>query len=336
MTKSHPPPCFPVLAVIGPEASAVASQAIQRAISFIKPSTAAMLVVWGEDARQIAPNAGCRRMLAARVGRDKWESALQTLVAEILVDFDIPYVGDGRERRLGLPVAGGVFQIEAHASPICDGPSKPEGTLITLIERSREHDDVRDRTAQRDAEFRFRNIFTSLRSVVSGSCMTAESVEDVEMHLTGRVDALARIHSKLMRRQGTIGLDELIRDELAAAGGLLLNVSVDGPSCQLSPATSEALGLALHELTTNSIKFGSLGAPPAFLAISWGMEKPGGSLVIDWQETGVAVISAGPRRRGFGFSIIEDALAYDLNAAVDLAFAPGGFRCRISIPQPSL
>jgi two-component system, chemotaxis family, CheB/CheR fusion protein len=103
----------------------------------------------------------------------------------------------------------------------------------------------------------------------------------------------------------------------------------------LHPAAVEPLGLALHELATNAIKYGALGDPDRSLCVRWQLDEPGSTLTLEWIETGVSVLATAPRKRGFGFAFLEQALAYELNAQVDLKLAPGGLRCSIVMPVPA-
>jgi two-component sensor histidine kinase len=95
--------------------------------------------------------------------------------------------------------------------------------------------------------------------------------------------------------------------------------------------------MALHELATNAVKYGALGAAGGRLSISWTV-APGEDgtpwLHIDWHETGVAMPPAGtaPLGSGEGRELIERALPYQLGAQTSFALGADGVRCRIAIP----
>jgi two-component system CheB/CheR fusion protein len=55
-------------------------------------------------------------------------------------------------------------------------------------------------------------------------------------------------------------------------------------------------------------------------------------LRLEWVESGVPVLSAAPRVRGFGHELIERLLPYELSAKTSVDFQPGGFRCALAIP----
>jgi two-component sensor histidine kinase len=103
----------------------------------------------------------------------------------------------------------------------------------------------------------------------------------------------------------------------------------------LDSRTAESIGLAIHELTTNAIKYGALKIPGATLTISWvTKEDQDGArrLTLTWMEQGVPAVPMQPAREGFGRELIEEALPYRLGAETRLEFRGGGVRCTISVP----
>jgi two-component sensor histidine kinase len=109
---------------------------------------------------------------------------------------------------------------------------------------------------------------------------------------------------------------------------------MDGPAVPLPAGAAQALGLALHELATNAVKYGALAQPAGRLAITWRIEPRDGErrAVLDWKESGVAMPPAGQQRRyGYGRELIERALPYQLGAETSLRFEPDGVRCTMSV-----
>jgi two-component sensor histidine kinase len=93
--------------------------------------------------------------------------------------------------------------------------------------------------------------------------------------------------------------------------------------------------MALHELTTNAVKYGALGRKNARLNISWRVRAESGSpwIFVDWKESGVeAAASNGPRGIGNGRRLIEDALPYQFGARTSFVIEPDGVRCTIALP----
>ena len=93
------------------------------------------------------------------------------------------------------------------------------------------------------------------------------------------------------------------------------------------------MGLAIHELTTNAVKFGALSSGGTII-IKWslGGSKIAPMLHFGWKEAGVSLLSAAPRPQGFGQDLIEQAIPYQLGATTSFEFKPGGLECAIEVP----
>ena len=96
------------------------------------------------------------------------------------------------------------------------------------------------------------------------------------------------------------------------------------------------MALAIHELSTNAAKYGSLSVPGGKLGVTWRVvgDDISQSLEIVWLETGGPSVTT-PSRRGFGTKLIEVSLVRGLSATVDRAFAQTGVRCSIAVPLVS-
>ncbi len=112
-------------------------------------------------------------------------------------------------------------------------------------------------------------------------------------------------------------------------------LSIEGPDISLPADTAETMGLAIHELTTNALKYGALRHPAGRLSIAWAIELKSNSkceLIVKWDETGVPAMPVPPVRQGFGTELIREALPYGLGARTRLEFRGGGVLCVITLP----
>ena len=94
------------------------------------------------------------------------------------------------------------------------------------------------------------------------------------------------------------------------------------------------MALAVHELTTNAVKYGALCEPAGRLDVAWRLidTSAGQRLSLEWREAGVRALDSQPHRNGFGRELIERGLPYELGATTALEFAPGGVRALIEVP----
>lgn len=189
-----------------------------------------------------------------------------------------------------------------------------------------------------ELQHRVRNILAVVRSVFNRTVDAGGAIEDITEHFVGRLDSLARTQVVVTQNaSGRVDLENLVRDELLSVGASdPQKVSLSGPEVVLNAKTAESIGLAVHELTTNALKYGALKVDGATLAIDWNIDQKGGAngrnLSFQWTESGVPVVPLAPSRKGFGRELIEEALPYQLSAETNLKFGAGGVRCTIILP----
>lgn len=185
-----------------------------------------------------------------------------------------------------------------------------------------------------EAQRNIRGTLAILRSIARRTAATSRSVAAFSEHLDGRIAAISRVQVALMRQPFLgVSLEMLVADTMAAAGAReTREFTLAGPEVILKGKRAETMGLALHELATNAIKFGALSRRDARIAIRWRTE-PGGEglrLIFVWEETGAAPPN-GHRPAGFGVELLDRMLPYELDATVSRDFARDGFRCRIEL-----
>lgn len=189
-----------------------------------------------------------------------------------------------------------------------------------------------------ELQHRVRNTLAVIRSIVRRTAATASALEDYTMHLEGRIDAFARVQSEVTRDPGKgVDLGYLIAEELRLVGAQEgRGCTIGGPSLALAPKSAETLGLAIHELATNAVKYGALAAQDGRLEVLWSLRDNGTMLVLSWREWQLDTPLTPPTRYGFGMEILEKTLAYELKAKTRSAFLPEGFRCSIEMPLAKL
>jgi light-regulated signal transduction histidine kinase (bacteriophytochrome) len=212
-------------------------------------------------------------------------------------------------------------------------------TLIEVVLRLADEASVeRQRaTARQDlliAELnhRVRNILSLIRGLIRQSRPPdGASVEDFVAVIDQRVHALARAHNQITEDQwGPAPFQSLIEAEAAAfLQDGLQRITTDGCDVMLNPQAYSTLALVIHELTTNSTKYGSLSDGGR---VHVGCRKDdNGNVQIEWIETGGPPVRE-PQRRGFGTTIIQHSVPYDLGGTADLSFDKDGLKARFSVP----
>jgi two-component system CheB/CheR fusion protein len=175
-----------------------------------------------------------------------------------------------------------------------------------------------------------KNLMATIRSIAIRTAEKYASLEEFSAHFDGRLAALGRTQHLLVRAgQFDIDLEEMVHEELLAQA-VRKETRVQGPSVRLSLKAAEALGLALHELAVNAVKYGALAGPDGHLAVTWHTDTQG--LLLEWRETGVAAVDPQPGHSGFGREWIERGLPYQLKASTALEFQPDGVVCTVILP----
>lgn len=188
----------------------------------------------------------------------------------------------------------------------------------------------RERQVGHAFQNRVRNNLAALRSIFSRTVEAGTDLTDVADHFRGRMDAIGRYQMGVgdFTMRG-FDLDAIVRDELIVFATDEPRIEVGGPPVRLGDRTAEALALAVHELATNSIKFGVLGDATGAgkLAIRWTVEDE--RLTFVWHESGVSVVAPAPLPYGFGREFIEQGLPYQIGATTSFTLTPGEVRCVI-------
>jgi two-component sensor histidine kinase len=186
-----------------------------------------------------------------------------------------------------------------------------------------------------DFQRQVRSLLAMVRSIVRRMVHTSVSIEDYAAHLEGRLGALARVHGFLLRApKAGVDLEELVRSELLAQSVRDDHLQVDGPRVVLGAKEAETLGLTLHELATNSIKFGALGHKGDELSVRWRLEGPQRTqVVLDWHECGARRLRV-IHRKGFGFEVVELLFPYELGGTSSIVVEPRGLHCSLTFPVP--
>jgi PAS domain S-box-containing protein len=197
----------------------------------------------------------------------------------------------------------------------------------------------RQQVLMAELQHRTRNLLAVVQAIASQTMRRSASLDSFRAEFEDRLRALSRVQGILSRvDQPDVDLRTLAEAELAAhseGGKSPGRITIDGPPVSLPASSAQALGLALHELATNAVKYGALSRGGGKLAVTWAVEDadPEPRLRLEWRESGVAM----PRdrtsaRKGYGTELIERALPYQLRAKTDLVFGPDGVRCTIGVP----
>ena len=159
-------------------------------------------------------------------------------------------------------------------------------------------------------------------------------IDDFVSSLGGRIDAMAKMHSRLSQSNWSgISLRTLAEDALAPYR-IEGRAELGGPEIILRPAATQAMAMVFHELgLTNAAKYGSLSAVAGKVRVSW-QEcewKSEKALSVVWQELDGPLVKA-PGREGYGSTVIRELVRYEIGGATTLTFEDSGVISETIVP----
>jgi two-component system CheB/CheR fusion protein len=265
-------------------------------------------------------------------GRPITDLSSRLNLANLADDIDRVFAGESSiERR--VKTEDDTTHYLVRLSPYRGGEGKTQGIVIAFIDITNIiRAEVRQSLLIDELQHRTRNLLTVVQSVAHQTIGKGGTVSS----FTARLAALGRVQDLLSNgHTDRVELADIVRLELDAIGALNKdNVRVVGQPVALGFDVLQTMALAVHELTTNALKYGALKHQDGSLAISWAVRQESGAerlLIFDWRETGVAIPSP-PKKRGFGRELIERALTFSSRAKSQLTFGQAGIFCHIELP----
>ncbi|HHY50756.1 MAG TPA: PAS domain-containing protein [Alphaproteobacteria bacterium] len=210
-------------------------------------------------------------------------------------------------------------------------PSRYAGIDLDITDRKQQEEHLRKLV--RELVHRTSNLLSVVQGLALQSARSSPDFETFLRSFTSRLQGLGQ-SSALLAREEWRGarLAQLIEAQVAPFADAR-RFELDGPDALLSPRAVQNLGLAIHELSTNAIKYGALSVPAGRVRVSWRIESgdAGPILHLVWQERGGPRVER-PTRRGFGTVLSEEMIASTLGAQVGTTYAPEGIEWSLDLP----
>ncbi|HTV29043.1 MAG TPA: PAS domain S-box protein [Xanthobacteraceae bacterium] len=224
---------------------------------------------------------------------------------------------------------GSLVEISVTISPVKDATGKIVGAskIARDITGRKQADEVQRFLAQ-EVDHRSKNLLALVQATVHFS--QADTPEAIKTAIEGRINALANVHG-LLAQTRWVGADlrSLVMEELSPyCPQGAERAEIDGPDLVLKPSAAQLIAVALHELTTNAVKYGALSASQGRVRVEW-LQAANGKLVIRWTETNGPPVKA-PTRQGFGTRVLDRAI-HQLNGRMRFDWRTEGLACDIEV-----
>lgn len=191
----------------------------------------------------------------------------------------------------------------------------------------------RIRMLMREVNHRVKNQYSVILSMIRETNKRSANPDEFERQVRERIMALARSHDLLVSAdwKGATIFELLLAQ--AKPFGNEDRISMSGPSITLSPNAVQYLGIAFHELATNSAKYGVLSGKNGTIAVAWKViDSPAGELVrLTWTETdGPKVQSIA--HSGFGTVVLKRVAPQAMSGTGDLQYGANGVAWTLEAP----
>jgi two-component sensor histidine kinase len=166
-----------------------------------------------------------------------------------------------------------------------------------------------------------------------------ESSREFARRLGERLQSLASSHDAIVRgNKDCAAMADLVRSQLShlgEAGGARVHTA--GAAVMLRPGAAQAIGMALHELATNSMKYGALSNDEGEVELAWSLERGDGEGLfrICWTERGGPPVEE-PKQRGCGRALLEGLVAEAVGGRVELRYESRGLTWIFEAPEDQI
>ena len=184
----------------------------------------------------------------------------------------------------------------------------------------------------RELAHRSKNLLAVVHAIAQQTSSGSSSIKDYVQRLIGRILGLADTHELISEREWHgVTLDDLASRHLDPFLNSSQRVKVVGPTIILTPVAAQNIGLALHELATNAVKFGALSVPEGRVVFGWEHHRGDPDLLrISWREENCPVTDH--FHKGFGRLVLERIAPEALEGTATLSFEPDCLHWELEVP----
>lgn len=175
---------------------------------------------------------------------------------------------------------------------------------------------------------RVKNLLAIASGLTNITSRSTKTTTDMARELTQRLTALGRAHDLVRPLPGKEGkaalLGDLISvllapyDDLGAFSG---RIRVSVPRMGVGEGAANTLALVLHELATNSLKYGALSSATGLLDVSCASED---DLVIVWTERGGPPVTGPVGEPGYGSTLVSRVMTNQLGGSIEREWSSEG------------
>ncbi len=185
----------------------------------------------------------------------------------------------------------------------------------------------------REVNHRSKNMLAVVQAVARQTARLAETPDLFIEGFMARLAAIASSHDLLVSRDWRgVQIADLTHSQFSHLDEeTQARIALSGDLLEINPRAAEAYGLALHELSTNAVKYGALSAPTGAIELCFHLDPEHNNYVLTWRESGGPAVVA-PPRAGFGSTVLTRMAPMAIQGESALHYAREGLTYRLSAP----
>ena len=265
-------------------------------------------------------------IMAFALARFLGHAVIQRPVRTLLDTVDAWRRG-ARHKRTGMdPKAGELEQVGAALDELM--------AEVANRELERAQAEAQRDLLMKEMVHRIKNTLSVVQALAGQTLRGKEPTPELFAAFSERIAALGRTYDVLLAGNWTAAsLQEIVATTISPyQSAAQSRFGVSGPHVEVPGSAAMAFSMAIHELSTNAVKYGALSHDAGRVTIDWTIREEAGGKHISlvWTEhDGPPVVT--PTRKGFGTRMIENAFARNMEPKVELEFAPTGVVCTIEV-----
>ncbi|WP_238995350.1 sensor histidine kinase [Sphingomonas solaris] len=192
---------------------------------------------------------------------------------------------------------------------------------IFLDVSGRKHAEEGNEPVAGEMNHRVKNLLTIAAGLTAITLRSAKSTEGMAQDLTARLTALGRAHDLVRPLPNGQGDAALLGDLLSVLlaryedmGAFRGRIRVAVERMGVGEVAATGLALVIHELATNSMKYGALSVPTGTLDLS--STTDGDELVLTWLERGGPAVTVPDGTEGFGSKLLRRSISGQLGGSI--------------------
>jgi two-component sensor histidine kinase len=212
------------------------------------------------------------------------------------------------------------------------------GVFLDVTERKRA-EELHELLA-REMSHRVKNLFALAAALSTISARSTSSSEEMAKDFTQRLTSLSHAHDLVRPNAGeadgrTTFLQDMFEVLLAPYDDRTRRrIHIALPNVPVGEGAVTALALIVHELATNSMKYGALSAAAGNIKIFGAVDADEVSLT--WRERGGPAVPGRPERTGFGSVLVSQSISGQLGGSIRSDWPTEGIMIWLTINKARL